>query len=976
MEGSINILATVCVFLGFIIFILIAKTFMNKCKSLNETYVSNNKRLAFILSLINYEFKADFKSLYEIKIIKQNFILGHMNKNLQSKQILKVEKQESRNIRKRSKLARKEAATYLGIIGSDRCRKILEDAMAKEKDYSVKIYISNALTDIRNPESLKVMIPEIINTKKWYREKAISNILEFGHELQEHLISLKYSCQIEHIELCIKYANENFNEETKTYLFKFINDHEKIKGNIIAYYSRKDGNAKTDYLMNYLDADINQLLILACKTLSNYYYKEFNLPKYVTSCNPVIQTYAFYALSKENKRENFETLLSFIRSDEHEDAILSALMQMIEYNPRFLYILEDAFEAEESGIVKGRIAQILSNKIEYYILQLNTKHDARAEKIILEIIGNRKINELIEFINNNKNHDLENRLVHMFRDNLSREDGTGIELRMYLKQEFLEKWGAEPVYAKNEDRKSEKDKKLINGVFLVTLVTFLLFPCVFVLLHTDDILYSGIRDILMKYVIDFNYYLVYYSVAINFLYLALLILSYRNVKKQSKLWNLKNISMLFRQKMIPSVSIIAPAYNEEKTIVESTKSLLNLNYPEYELIIVNDGSSDGTLNTLIKTFNLIRVDYPYTSQLGTAPIMGIYRNPSLPKLVVVNKSNGGKADSLNAGLNVAKKTYFCGIDADSLLEPDALLKLASLTLDESVEIPALGGNIFPINGCTVDKGAITKINIPGNRLAGFQTIEYLRAFMAGRLGWEKLNCLLIISGAFGLFRKDRIVEIGGYLSQKGKYKKDTVGEDMELVVRISQRMHEMKHPFKIRYSFNANCWTEVPEDFSSLRSQRFRWHRGLIDILFFHRKMIFNPKYGKTGCIGLPYFLIFEMIGPMIELQGYLMVALAILFGIINIQIALLLFASVILLGIIVSLASLLIAEREKQYFSIRDLMKLIVYAIVENLGIRQMMSLWRFRGQISVMFGNTGWGQIKRKGQQMEQTVKSINEG
>lgn len=967
MNLSINILIIAVLLLCYIIFFLILRTIMNKYSSLDQLYVSNNKRLAFILSLINYDFKADFKSLKEIKGIKQNLILEHMSEPLKSKKILKVEKQESRKIRKKSKTARKEASTYLGLIGSERCRETLEQALVKEKDSSVKIYISNALTDIRDPKSLQVMIPELLGTKKWYREKAISNILEYGYEVQSYLMELTDSREIEHIELWIKYANENFNKDTKQYLLNFVDYFDDIKKEIVEYYSRKKAHYRTGYQMTYIDEDTNQLLQSACRTLSNYYFDDFCAPQYYNHPNKTIQTNAFWALSRSNKKENFELLLSFVGSKEHEKTIISVLSKMIEVNPRFLILLEEQFDAEKSEDVRGRIAQILSSKIEYYVLKLNTKNDNRAEKIIIEIIRNKKINELIGFLNINSNYDLENRLVQILKDNILPESEIGIELRTYLKHELLEKWGVEPNLITNEGRKNQKDPKLIRVILWATILTIVAFPCLFFAWNYDFVMNGDIREIVKKYVIDFNYNLAFYSLAINAVYVVLLLLSYQNVKKQSKLWNLKNISMLFRNKMIPSVSIIAPAYNEEKTIVESAKSLLHLNYPEYELIIVNDGSKDETLNTLINTFKLTRVDYSYKATLNTAPILGIYRNPSLPKLVVINKSNGGKADSLNAGINVSNKTYFCGIDADSLLEPDALLRLASLTLDESIEIPALGGNIFPINGCTVDKGSITKIRIPKNPWARFQTIEYLRSFMTGRLGWEKLNSLLIISGAFGLFRKERIVEVGGYLTEKGVYKKDTVGEDMELVVRISRRLHEMKHAFRIRYCFNANCWTEVPEDLKSLKTQRYRWHRGLMDILFFHRKMLFNSNYGKVGLIALPYFLIFEAIGPMIELQGYLMVVLAGILGILNAQVALLLFITVILFGIIVSLTSLLIAEREQHYFSIGDVLKLVLCAIIENFGFRQMISFWRLGGQLSVVFGKAGWGQIKRKGQKNE---------
>ncbi|HCX95394.1 MAG TPA: glycosyl transferase family 2, partial [Spirochaetaceae bacterium] len=311
----------------------------------------------------------------------------------------------------------------------------------------------------------------------------------------------------------------------------------------------------------------------------------------------------------------------------------------------------------------------------------------------------------------------------------------------------------------------------------------------------------------------------------------------------------------------------------------------------------------------------------------------------------------------------ASKEYFCGIDADSLLESDALLKIASLTLDYGVETPALGGNVFPINGCKVDKGKIEKIGVPKNWLARLQMVEYLRAFMCGRLGWDYLNSLLIISGAFGLFRKERVVAAGGYLTSSGQYQKDTVGEDMELVVRISRLMREKKLKYRISYAFNANCWTEVPEEMSSLKKQRNRWQRGLIDIMNFHRKLIFNPSYGVMGLVAMPYYLIFEMIGPLFEIQGYLMVAIAAIFGMLSVRLALLLFFASILMGIFISISSVRIAEHLNVYFSYRDTLKLLKTAILENFGPRQLFSFWRVLGFLNAMGKPQGWDKFARKG-------------
>ncbi len=963
MTLTVNGLILLALILLFAAIYLSVMTLLNKFTSLEEQYIRNNKRRSLILSLIHKQLNVTVDTLSEVKNLRQNLILERVEDHLQSKELRKAEAQEIKRLRSSRTIVRKEACSNLGLIGSEGARRALESALSGEKDSAVKVYISNALTDIRHPESLNCMISALIGMHKWYSEKAISNILEFGEAVHVHFEALKQTKDIEIIELLIRYAGENFRPSSKAFLFDFVDGYSRWEEALRGHYETAIREGRTAYRLSYLPVDLDNLLTMACRTLSNYYYNDFGREPYYTHGNPIVRTNAFWAVSKNSSTENFTLLMGFLDQEHHEKTIVAVLTKMVEANPRFLYILEHRFETEEDAPSRRRIAQILSNKIEYYILKLNSKNDSRAENILIEILHNEKINELIGFLNINKDIDIENRVIRIMKEQVPPNGKMELEFRTYLDHRILSKWGLTPYSPEKSASTHRKDPQLVRSVLFLTVISLLFAPVIFVLMRKGWVWTAPPFTVLRQFVIDFNYGLVYYSMAVNVIYMALLFFSYQNVKAQSRQWNLKSISMLFRNKMLPSISIIAPAFNEEKNIIESTKSLLNLNYPDYELIIVNDGSKDETLLRLIKGFRLVRVDYAYSPSLKTEPIRGIYRNPSLPKLVVIDKSNGGKADSLNAGINVANKTYFCGIDADSLLEPEALLRLASLTLDESVETPALGGNIFPINGCTVDKGQVTDIRIPRNPLAGFQTIEYLRAFMAGRLGWQKINTLMIISGAFGLFRKDRIIGIGGYMTQNGVYRKDTVGEDMELVVRIARLMHEMKHPYKILYAFNANCWTEVPEDLKSLRSQRYRWHRGLIDILFFHRKMLFNASYGRVGLIAMPYFFIFEAFGPMLEFQGYVMVVLAALLGILDAQIALLLFISTILLGMIVSLFSLLIAERETHYFRARDVMKLIGYAFIENFGPRQLFSLWRVLGQINVIFGQGGWGQIKRRG-------------
>lgn len=963
MDINVNIIILIGAIMLYIVIFLLIRILINKFSSLDEMFKRNNRRLSLVLSLVHNEFKGNLESLRDLKSIRQNIVLEGLSDRFDEKKIKRIEHIESRKIKSYRTLRRKEAAIYLGIIATNDARRTLENALLKEKNYSVKIYISNALTDIRNPESLDYMVKGIIGTHKWYREKAISNILEFGNHVEKYFEDINMTGDIEIIELGIMYCAENYSNISKKFLLGFIDNFDVYHENLKEYYEKSIMEKNTSYKLEYLKYDMDRLLELACRTMSNIYYNDFVSENYYQNSNWLIQRNGLWALAKVNLTKHFKIILEFLRRDDMEKMIINIASKMIESNPRFIYLVEDMFYEEKDEVYRGKLAKILSKKIEYYILQLNKKNEHRANEIISNIIEIGKVNELIGFMNSNKDVDIENRLVSIIKSSVVADSPTEKEFRIYLEERIIEKLNYERIKNPKAKKVLKRDLKLKSYVLRMMLLSVATFPIVFFILNKDLILYGDLMRVLKKYVINFNYILAFYSISINSIYLILLVFSYVNVRKQSKLWSLKNVSMLFRNKMIPSISIIAPAYNEEKTIIASVQSLLNLNYPDYELIVVNDGSTDDTLIRLISDYKLSRTEYSYENSLDTAPIRGIYRNPSFPKLIVVDKSNGGKADSLNAGINVANKVYFCGIDADSLLEPDSLLKLSSTTLDESCETPALGGNIFPINGCVVDKGLIKEIKVPDSNLAKFQTVEYIRSFMAGRMGWQKLNSLLIISGAFGLFRKDRIIDVGGYLTEKGKYNKDTVGEDMELIVRISRLLHEKNRKFKILYSFNANAWTEVPEDIKSLRNQRFRWHRGLIEILHFHKKMFLNKNYGGTGFMAMPYFLLFEFIGPMIEIQGYIMVLLAAFLGILDGQIALLLFMSTILYGVIVSLSSLLIAERETHYFTINDLFKLIFFSVIENFGPRQIISYWRIRGQIGLLKGDNEWGDIKRRG-------------
>lgn len=894
------------------------------------------------------------------------------------------------------KLKRIETAKNLGLAATDIAREALETALTKEKSNPVRLYIANSLADIGDERSIPVLINSLLGSNRWYRDKVNMLISDFGGKLLPELPYHMGRKEIEIKELLVDFASVYFSSELKEYLFRMIDHMEQdileLKRNCDCGNQNKcccncrwgrtkiseqrlckfHGIVSDDFYcrrFQILYVDINlienyeKLVYKAAEVAAALYFDDFTQDKYLNSTNGIIRNIAVKALANINTKNNIIKLKELLADETVALSALSAISRLISENSAYINTVTDYFMAEKNLPVKKRLAEALSVRIEYFIMRLQTTERQKAAEIILDIIRLGKTSAVIGFMNKNKDIEIENELLTIVKSAIAGHPELSEDLCTYLQDRILNKGKLIKCDKTPKIKERKKDAGMIRAIYSLLLVIILIFPLIFLIRHFLMInVWPPIYQ-MKTYVIDFNYYLVFYALLINVIYLLLLLFSRINVSKQSKLWSYKTKKMLFKERMLPGVSIIAPSFNEEKIIIESANSLLNLTYPDYELIIVNDGSRDNTLNTLIEYFNLKRVDYVYKKKLDTEPIRGVYVNPSLPKLIVVDKENGGKADSLNTGIMISNKEYFCCIDSDSLLEDDALLKLAAQTLDEEVETPALGGNVYPINGCKVERGYISEIKIPRNTLARFQTMEYIRAFMAGRLGWAYINSLMIISGAFGLFRKERVIAIGGYLTSNEKYKKDTVGEDMELVVRISRLMRENKQKYRINYCYNANCWTEVPEKIKNMKKQRYRWHRGLIEILHFHKTTLFNPRYGRMGLVSMPYFFLFEMAGPLFEIQGYLMVATAFVLGILNWQIALLLFATSVMLGVLVSVASLIISEKENVDYGYGDMLKLVFYAVVENFGVRQYFSLWRVIGYFKMFTKHQGWGTQERKG-------------
>ncbi len=450
-----------------------------------------------------------------------------------------------------------------------------------------------------------------------------------------------------------------------------------------------------------------------------------------------------------------------------------------------------------------------------------------------------------------------------------------------------------------------------------------------------------------------------YFLMLNTIYFFLVVIAGVNLSGYFRRKRFLGIQDALRSPATPPVSVLIPAHNEEAGIVESARAILSLDYPQLELVIVDDGSTDSTFEKLSSEFHLIEIPMTIPKLVPTiGKVESVHIAPGHNDLTVIRKQSiGKKTDAVNLAINVARYPLICVVDADAVLDSDALVKVAMPFIDDPQRVVATGGAVRPSNGCIQYRGRITEVRMPKSRLAQIQVVEYLRAFLLGRTGWSKLNALLIISGAFGMFRRDILLAVGGY-------NLDSIGEDADLVARIHRYMAKQNVPYKVTFVSEPVCWTEVPETLTTLHRQRKRWSRGLVDTLWSNKSLFLNPRFGTLGMVAIPYFVFFEVLGPIVEVAGFAILILAVLLHFVNIYFAGLFFTVAILYGILLSILSLLIEEVSyHRYERYRFLVSAIFASVAENFGYRQLHAYWRLQGLAEV---------IRRKDQKWEEMPRT----
>ncbi len=455
-----------------------------------------------------------------------------------------------------------------------------------------------------------------------------------------------------------------------------------------------------------------------------------------------------------------------------------------------------------------------------------------------------------------------------------------------------------------------------------------------------------------------NHALFWYYLASNVAYLAMLVVALKTSLAHQRRLQSHRLQWIKETPLAPPITIISPAHNEECSIRVAVRNLLELDYPHLEVIVVNDGSQDRTFEELRDEFRLRLVRAVYVPEAKSAPVRGLYRSEVDARLLVVDKEPGGsKADAVNAGLNAATSPYVCVVDADSILERDALLRIMVPILNDPKRVVAVGGIIRVLNGSEIARGQLRRVRLPRKSIEVIQVVEYLRAFLIGREAWGQGNMLMIISGAFGVFRTDLVRAVGGYRPQ-------AIGEDFDLVARMHRHLRQQGMDYHIQFVPDPMCWTEVPSDLKSLGRQRARWQKGLVDVLWSSRDMLFKWRYGRIGTVALPYLWVFELLAPIIEIGGIATIVLAACLGALSREF----FAQFLLFGYafatMISIGSVLQEEiTYKRYNDWQDVARLVSYCFLEHFPYRQLHMVWRLQGLWQYLRRDNVWRPLTRKG-------------
>lgn len=907
-----------------------------------------NKRLEknILNSFLNKSISKVKKRDIDLFVGNYSELMDNVHMSSEEKELIKSAVKNSNFIKLNGKLlnsifikSRIKSTVILAFIGGKESVKLLEQRLIKEKNYIVKLYIINSLIIQDSHISDRLIYESLIEAPIWYQKRFCKLIMEYKEYFYQSLDSVIDRKEVEIKKAIIYIGSIYYDIRLKKFMLEEI-DSKLIKKS----YKTSPKKRKNLYFT------------LEC--LAVHYHKSLDHERYLESDDINIREIAIKSLEKYGGVYSFDRVMEHVKDKEVLDVVKSSILTLLENDDSLTRHVSQLFIEEQNKGFLDVYAYVLSYKIDYFAHRLVSSERKKMRKIIEKIIFHNYNMGIIDYLNKNKNLEVENEIIDLLNNVFEIDGSTTKDYTLYLDMDLKRKMHlrSEGFYISPYKMKSLSTYKKI---FISVLFTFTLLsmPALYFLININNVRLMSAAEIINGIMLDIPVYLGFYYVIINSMYIIMCVISINSSEKQKYMEKVKRKVKVFERALLPSISIIIPISNHKKYLIDGLNGYLNIKYPDYDVILVDDGSDDESFELLSDYYGLYKEDFNIEKLEDYPSIRSIYRSRKNINLVYVDKKRTGKSDCLDLGSILSDKDYVCAADIDGVMDQDYLYKMASRTNDEEEETVAVLGNIVPINDCEKVKGCIYKYNLPRTLIGKLQYIDLFRNYINLKIARGSMNNILMPAGSFCLFKRDKLMDIGGYRGYEFEFKSDTNKEDLDIMYRLIKHMHDNLLPYRISYNSFGNYYRVLPDNILTLRKLRRRWQREYLDAVITHSDMLLNPNYGLTGEFNSVFNLILEVLAPLFEIFALCILIIVAISGKLSLDVGVFVLFG-ITLGTIASVLPICMINSESEKSSILDVFKLVLLSVISTFGYMQIVRAFKISDVIGAVRKHDGYYQ------------------
>lgn len=936
-------LILICLTIDIMLFLgLVLRRHEIKFASKREEKIKNN----IVDSFFNKSFEDIKRKDMGLFVNKYSELMENVHITNEEKELIKSSVDKSNVIKQNVRMLnslfikrRIKASVILGLIGKSESIKFLEKRLINEKNYIVKLYLINALITQNSHGSDKLIYESLIESPIWYQKSFRKLILEYKEYFYYSIDMIIDRKEVEIKKAIIYIGSIYYDVRLRKFMLEEIDSYLIKKGYKTSLKKRKH-------------------LYFTLECLAVHYHKDLDHERYLDSDDINIREIAIKSLEKYGGIYSFDRIMEHVKDKDVVDVVKSSILSLMEHDESLVRHISNLFIVEQDRQYLEVFSYVLSYKIEYFVPRLLSSERKKMRIIIEKIILHNYNMGIIDYLNRNKNLEIENEIIDLL-DNVFEIDGSLTkDYTIYLNADLKRKMHlrTEGFYISPYTLKSLTVFKKFFIIILFAL-TFILPLIVYFLLNLNAVSTMTWTSTMHDIFRIIPAYLGFYYVILNTLYVFMCILSLISATNQKYMIDVKKKVKIFERALLPSISIIIPISNHKKYLIDGLNGYLNIKYPDYNVILIDDGSSDGSFEILKEYFGFYKEDFNVEKLTEYPSIRSVYRSQKNNNLIYVDKKRSGKSDCLDLASILSDKDYICAADIDGIMDQDFLYKMASRISDSEEETIAVLGNVAPLNDCEKAKGCMHKYNMPRKLISKLQYIDIFRNYINLKIARGYMNNIVLPAGSFCLFKRDKLMDVGGYRGYEFEFKSDTNKEDLDIMYRLIKHMYDNLLPYRISYNCFGNYYRVLPDNMLDLRKLRRRWQREYLDVLITHSDMLLNPNYGLMGEFNSIFNLMLEVIAPLFEIIGVTIFIITALSGMLSLDVIVFVLFG-ITLGTIASVFPVCMINSDSEKSSISEIFKMVLLSIVSTFGYLQMVRAFKISDAIGAIKIHDGYYQ------------------